>query len=611
MNTVKKPNVDIKIFVVHRIDRDSKVVTDPLFNNIYCGSHFKKDKISEFMNDDVGDNISDKRLSYCEMTVQYWVWKNIKSDYVGFCHYRRYLSFSEYTFDEDNVGVVRYPTIDETAIKLFGLNEESMRSEILSHDVITNVPIPVEQTGDYKSVYDYCLKNPQGYCVKDIEILRDIVREKYPDDLPLFDKFFKGCENRWYNTYIMKSNIFADYCTWLFDILFELEKRIDTSNYTIEQLRVFGVLSERLWGVYLEKLLADNCSVAEKQLVFFENTDVDNYQTIEKSIPLLCPLTNSTVGISIPTFTSLLKNKKPSTDYTIIIPHCNLDKTRIVKLTDYIKTIDGNVKIIIQNVSLLINRYRKHIRNTARDEDLLYFASIDRNKELGKLIMINPGSLVLRDLSELFADSYSNCAIAAPIDYFKTIQSKEQDLFTDDCIHYNYYFSVINTNKVLEHPMIYYVIQMNIEEYLDPFNEIINEKMSSDTYELDPKWGCISDHGEELHTQVRWHLPYRMLEQFENNYEDPSIILFGPYGFPWDDPTLSYANDYWEYSKDSPFYISLIRMANPNLNRVITESNATIHNANVINEIIDVILPKGSRRRRLSRKTFMFLKGRM
>ena len=50
--------------------------------------------ISEYdlgiIGDDTGDNISQKNPSYCELTAQYWAWKNVDCRYIGLCHYRRY-----------------------------------------------------------------------------------------------------------------------------------------------------------------------------------------------------------------------------------------------------------------------------------------------------------------------------------------------------------------------------------------------------------------------------------------------------------------------------------------------------------------------------------------
>ena len=51
---------------------------------------------------------------------------------------------------------------------------------------------------------------------------------------------------------VMKRPLFDDYCTWLFDILFELEKRLDISSYSAYDARVFGFVAERLLDVYVD-----------------------------------------------------------------------------------------------------------------------------------------------------------------------------------------------------------------------------------------------------------------------------------------------------------------------------------------------------------------------
>ena len=51
----------------------------------------------------------------------------------------------------------------------------------------------------------------------------------------------------------MQRELLNQYCDWLFDILFEAEKRLDISKYEPKDRRVFGYLGERLLDVWIEK----------------------------------------------------------------------------------------------------------------------------------------------------------------------------------------------------------------------------------------------------------------------------------------------------------------------------------------------------------------------
>ena len=52
--------------------------------------------------------------------------------------------------------------------------------------------------------------------------------------------------------FVMRRDVFDSYCTWLFSVLFELEKRLDISSFDPYNKRVFGFVGERLLDVWLE-----------------------------------------------------------------------------------------------------------------------------------------------------------------------------------------------------------------------------------------------------------------------------------------------------------------------------------------------------------------------
>lgn len=82
---------------------------------------------------------------------------------------------------------------------------------------------------------------------------RKIISQKYPDYILSFDKVMNGKKACMCNMFIMRKELLNEYCNWLFDILFELEEKIDISDRDDYQKRVFGFISERLFNVWIEK----------------------------------------------------------------------------------------------------------------------------------------------------------------------------------------------------------------------------------------------------------------------------------------------------------------------------------------------------------------------
>ena len=186
-----------------------------------------------YTKDNTGDNISSKNANYCELTGLYWAWKNIDSDYMGLAHYRRHFTASAFAFIDKKERVI-------TKAQLEKIIEGNKEIEIL-------LPKP----RNYWIETNYSQYAHAHHAI-DLDTTRIILQELYPEYVKAYDKSMKRTIGHRFNMFIMKSNIFDEYCSWLFDVLFELEKRLDISSYNKNDSRVFGFVSERLLDIWIE-----------------------------------------------------------------------------------------------------------------------------------------------------------------------------------------------------------------------------------------------------------------------------------------------------------------------------------------------------------------------
>lgn len=199
------------------------------YTPLEVGAALRKEHFG-YLRDDEGENISDQNPFFCELTAYYWIWKNSDADIVGLSHYRRY--FSKYRI---NPNEKYYLTTDEI---------EQLLSQ---YDVI----LPEHfywRKHTVKSGY-YAGAGVNG----DLETIGEIIKELYPEYLDDYHHVLSAHEASYCNMFVMKKHDFDAYCQWLFDILFEAQKRIDISDYTPAEKRIFGYMSELLLNVWIEQ----------------------------------------------------------------------------------------------------------------------------------------------------------------------------------------------------------------------------------------------------------------------------------------------------------------------------------------------------------------------
>lgn len=275
--------------------------------------------------DDTGINISEKNLNFCELTAQYWAWKNLPDDveYVGFMHYRRHLVFSEKVFSENRWGLVERDFLDKDYISDFGLDDDTIKHILQDTDVVTVKKWNVASAKS-KSNYDHYANSDSKLHIKDYDLAISILEKMYPsykDDIMTYNKSLYGYYT---NIFVMRRDIFNEYCEWLFGILLELEQRIDISQYDYQEARIYGYISEWLFGIFITHLQR-NSDVRLKEL---QRTIVHN--TAIREPMCLCFASDDNyakqMGVAI---ASILSNKHPGDNIHIYVLDGNIsDKNK-------------------------------------------------------------------------------------------------------------------------------------------------------------------------------------------------------------------------------------------------------------------------------------------
>lgn len=222
---------------------------DSIYLPVQAGREGREDL--RYQPDNTGDNISSKNPFYSELTALYWAWKNLDSDYIGLAHYRRLFSMKRKMFGSPE-SKVNYAINGEQLDKLF---DE------------TDIILPKKRYYFIENLYSHY---KHTMYIEPLDETRKIIEEKYPNYLKEFDKLQKRTSAHIFNMFIMKKEFLNQYCTWLFDILFELEKRIDINQYDEFHSRFFGRVSELLLDVWLK---TNNLTYKEVNFMYIEKVN--------------------------------------------------------------------------------------------------------------------------------------------------------------------------------------------------------------------------------------------------------------------------------------------------------------------------------------------------
>lgn len=221
-------NNNLDIFICSHKDFEP-VVTNPVYK-VVDSRNIDKSKYP------LEDDFFSEFLAYFYVADNYEL-----KDYVGFCHYRRYFSFMDDIPDIDEL----FKTYDAAVI------------------------VPFKFNGTTREQYEH------HHNIEDLEIVENIINEKYPEYSSAMNSFLNGNVMLPNNIFIMKKNDFLEYVEFIRGVLNEylkivgvdIRKRLKKNkknyikkidnlpmNSTLDyQYRIGGFIGERLTNIFIFK----------------------------------------------------------------------------------------------------------------------------------------------------------------------------------------------------------------------------------------------------------------------------------------------------------------------------------------------------------------------
>ena len=616
---------DIKIFVSHRIDQDSETIDNPLFVNVRCGAVYDTRENVSMLGDDTGDNISEKRESFCELTVQYWAWKNVKADYYGLFHYRRYLNFSKFNFLEDEYGSVIEEYINLNTANIYNLQENRMRSLITKYDIIVSKRRDVSKFPEkFKSIREHWNASKDLHKAE-LEIMLQVIAHMYPEYYTSAIEYLNGVESYFCAMHIMKRDLFYNYCEWLYPILFKLEKEIDISTYTVEGQRTVGHLAERLLGIFIYHIKINNpcIKIKELQTVLFTKPEKKvqylipaHDDTNKNIIPIVFASNNAFAPVCSVAIQSIIQNSNADNYYDIIILESDI--------TDYNKKMTlslvkgrENFSIRFFHASDLIRNYNLVANEHITVETYYRFLIQDILPHYEKVLYLDGDLVCNRDVAELYSIDISGYMLAAAHDPDLVGQL---NLPNSDGVRY-----LIRELK-LDNPYDYFqagVLLLNVKEMRKAYSlqqwltfaskrykysdqDVLNRYCKGRVKYLNMAWNMLIDCDNYRVPVIIKSATGALYREYQEARKNPYIIHFAGHQKPWKQRGVDFEHEFWKYARNTPYYEQFL------LNIFSSVYNQTGHPSIGVKGAVkiyirkkaDIFFPIGTKRRRIVKRIF-------
>lgn len=155
-------------------------------------------------------------------------------------------------------------------VRVANLNDASIRKALVGCDILLPAREDVRDMGpgpqtireQFISVHDERALNS---CLK-------YIKTRF-SDIAKFESALDAPAGYFYNMFVMRREIFEEYCAFIFDTLSYFEQHYDISSSDSYQRRLPGFLAERLLNIFIAYKKSQFAKIKELPEVFIVNTE--------------------------------------------------------------------------------------------------------------------------------------------------------------------------------------------------------------------------------------------------------------------------------------------------------------------------------------------------
>ncbi len=242
-----------RVSVVVAAHKPYRMPKDPMYLPLHVGAAGKP-PIDGYRRDDAGENISEKNPSFCELTGLYWAWKNLDADYIGLAHYRRHFGLKKGKDPWERI---------------------ITREDLAPYLGRIRAFVPKKRRYYIETLYSHYAHT---HYAAHLDTARAVLAERCPEYLNSFDRVARRTWGYMFNMMILERGLLCDYCAWLFDLLFTLERRLGNEELSAFQGRFYGRVSEIVFNVWLDRQIETGRirrdEIMELPVVYTEKTNL-------------------------------------------------------------------------------------------------------------------------------------------------------------------------------------------------------------------------------------------------------------------------------------------------------------------------------------------------